>query len=188
MLKSYLQNNLSLFKPNPIDVKNIKGDIFGGLTTGVVALPLALAFGVSSGLEQGAQAGIYGAIILGFIAALFGGTAPQVSGPTGPMTVVAAAFIATSGHPQHLFAAVLLGGLLQIVFGLLNLGNYIRYVPRPVVTGFMSGIGVIILLQQLMPLLGAKTAPGPVKAMTGLPAALAQINVASLLLGVLTMA
>src|SRR5690606_26527360 len=121
-----------------------KGDVFGGLTTGVVALPLALAFGVSSGLEEGAKAGRYGAIILGFIAAIFGGTKPQVSGPTGPQTVVAAGFIATSDNPELIFAVATLSGLLQILYGTLGLGHYIRYVPRPVISGFMSGIGVII--------------------------------------------
>ncbi len=161
----------------------MRGDIFGGLTTGVVALPLALAFGVSSGLEGGAQAGLYGAIILGFIAAIFAGTKPQVSGPTGPMTVVAAAFVATADDPRHLFWAVVLGGLLQIGFGLAGLGHYIRYVPRPVISGFMTGIGVIIFCLQFQPMVGHKSRPGPVKAIMDLPEALSSINFEALGLG-----
>lgn len=177
-----------LFLPNPIGTQHLKGDIFGGLTTGVVALPLALAFGVSSGLEQGAQAGLYSAILLGFMAALFGGTAPQVSGPTGPMTVVVAGFIATSSQPQHVFAAVILGGVLQITFGLLGLGHYIRYVPRSVISGFMTGIGVIIFLLQIQPMMGVKSVSGPLKAMAGALGAVNQINVAAFVLGLATIA
>lgn len=156
--------------------KALKGDIFGGLTIGVVALPLALAFGVSSGLEGGAQAGLYSAIIMGFMAAIFGGTKPQVSGPTGPMTVVAAAFVATADNPMHIFWAVLLGGILQIAFGVAGLGQYIRYVPQPVISGFMTGIGVIIFCLQLQPVLGHPSQPQPIKAMLELPEALASIN------------
>ena len=177
-----------LFLPNPISKANLRGDIFGGLTTGIVAIPLALAFGVATGMEQGAQAGLYSAILLGFMAALFGGTAPQVSGPTGPMTVVATAFLATGAQPAHLFLAVVLGGLIQVVFGLLGFGQYIRYVPRSVVSGFMSGIGVIILLLQIQPILGDKSAPGPLKALAGISDSLAGVNVTALILGLSTIA
>lgn len=177
-----------LFMPNPITTANLRGDIFGGLTTGVVAIPLALAFGVATGMAEGAQAGLYSAILLGFMAALFGGTVQQVSGPTGPMTVVATAFLATGAPPAQLFLAVVLGGLLQIAFGLLGFGNYIRYVPRSVVSGFMSGIGVIILLLQLQPILGDKSAPGPLKALAGLTESLARLNPTALILGLSTIA
>lgn len=179
---------LELFKPNPITTANLRGDIFGGLTTGVVAIPLALAFGVATGMAEGAQAGLYSAILLGFVAALFGGTVQQVSGPTGPMTVVATAFLATGAQPAHLFMAVVLGGLLQILFGLMGFGNYVRYVPRSVVSGFMSGIGVIILLLQLQPMLGDKAAPGPLKALAGFTESLARLNPTALLLGLSTIA
>jgi len=179
---------LELFRPNPINTANLRGDIFGGLTTGVVAIPLALAFGVATGMAEGAQAGLYSAILLGFVAALFGGTVQQVSGPTGPMTVVATAFLATGAQPAHLFLAVVLGGLLQIVFGLMGFGNYVRYVPRSVVSGFMSGIGVIILLLQLQPILGDKAAPGPLKALAGFTDSLARLNPTALLLGLSTIA
>lgn len=179
---------LELFKPNPITLKNFRGDLFGGLTVGIVALPLALAFGVASGLENGAQAGLYGAILVGLMAALFGGTVQQVSGPTGPMTVVAAGLLATSPNPQHLFIAVLLGGVIQIAFGLLGAGKYIRYVPQPVISGFMTGIGVIILLIQLQPLAGLPSKPGPVQAIAGWGQLFTQANLAALGLGLFTIA
>jgi SulP family sulfate permease len=130
-----------------------RGDIFGGITAAVVALPLALAFGVSSG--AGALAGLYGAIFAGTFAALFGGTRVQITGPTGPMTVVMALIVIHfEGHLPAAFAVVILAGLLQILFGKFGIGRYIKLVPQPVVSGFMSGIGIIIIILQLPPLLG----------------------------------
>lgn len=138
---------------------NLKGDIFGGLTAAVVALPLALAFGVASGV--GPIAGLYGAIAVGFFAAVFGGTPAQVSGPTGPMTVVMGAVVAShSSNLPEAFAIVILGGALQIVFGVARLGRYINYTPYSVVSGFMTGIGVIIMILQVLPFLGLPTAAG----------------------------
>ena len=132
---------------------NVRGDIYGGLTAAVVALPLALAFGVASG--AGVIAGLYGAIFVGLFAALFGGTPAQVSGPTGPMTVVMAAiFVEYAGQPALAFTVVVMGGALQILFGYLRPGRYVTYVPFSVISGFMSGIGVIIIILQLAPLLG----------------------------------
>jgi SulP family sulfate permease len=140
---------------------NIKGDVLGGLTAGIVALPLALAFGVSSGL--GPSAGLYGAIFLSFFAALFGGTATQISGPTAPMTAVSMVVIATiigvhNGSIEkalpYILAVFLLSGLFQIGLGILGLGKYIKYIPYPVVSGFMTAIGVIILITQILPLIG----------------------------------
>jgi SulP family sulfate permease len=142
-------------------LSNIKGDILGGLTAGIVALPLALAFGVSSGL--GPSAGLYGAIFLSFFAALFGGTATQISGPTAPMTAVSMVVIATiigvhNGSVEkalpYILAVFLLSGLFQIGLGILGLGKYIKYIPYPVVSGFMTAIGVIILITQILPLIG----------------------------------
>jgi len=139
---------------------SVKGDVFGGITAGIVALPLALAFGVQSGL--GAAAGLYGAIGLGIFAALFGGTNTQISGPTGPMTVVSAAMITfIIGHKDSLDAAVpsilfcfFLAGAIMILMGVLRIGQYIKYIPYPVVSGFMTGIGVIIIILQFFPMLG----------------------------------
>lgn len=143
------------------DFKHLKGDIFGGITAGIVALPLALAFGLQSGM--GAAAGLYGAIFIGFFAALFGGTNTQISGPTAPMTavsmvVIAGIVAANEGDMGKALPAILfvfvLSGLFQIVFGVVKVGGYIRYIPYPVVSGFMTGIGVIILATQLLPMMG----------------------------------
>ncbi|WP_299108832.1 SulP family inorganic anion transporter [uncultured Winogradskyella sp.] len=140
---------------------NIKGDAFGGITAGIVALPLALAFGVSSGL--GPEAGLYGAIFISFFAALFGGTATQISGPTAPMTAVSMVIIAgivaaNDGSVEKALPAILsvflLAGLIQIGLGFIGVGKYIRYIPYPVVSGFMTAIGVIILLTQILPSIG----------------------------------
>ncbi|MGB5553876.1 MAG: SulP family inorganic anion transporter [Flavobacteriaceae bacterium] len=140
---------------------NFRGDLFGGITAGIVALPLALAFGVSSGL--GPSAGLYGAIFISFFAALFGGTNTQISGPTAPMTAVSMVVIAgivaiNDGSIEKALPAILiiffLAGLMQIGLGLIGIGRYIRYIPYPVVSGFMTAIGVIILVTQLLPALG----------------------------------
>jgi len=162
-------------------VNTFRGDFFGGLTAGVVALPLALAFGVASGF--GATAGLYGAIAVGLFAALFGGTPSQVSGPTGPMTViVAAAVTSLAGNLQAVFAVVLIAGVLQIIFGMVKVGIFVRYIPYPVISGFMSGIGVIIILIQLHPLLGAPGVSSPLDAILRLPGALADVKLFSLFL------
>ena len=184
-----------------IETNNLKGDIFGGITAGIVALPLALAFGIQAfggvndpaAASMGALAGIVGATMLGFFASLFGGTHSQISGPTGPMTVVAATMIsgiwASSGGniSSVLISMALAGlfcGLFQILFGIIKLGKYIRYIPYPVLSGFMSGIGVIIILQQLYPLVGLKGTGTMIDLVMGIPAAVADgISVTALLLG-----
>lgn len=157
-----------------ISTNNIKGDAFGGVTAGIVALPLALAFGIQAfgGIDDpaassmGALAGLVGATMLGFFASLFGGTHSQISGPTGPMTVITASLISGAwASSSGSFAAVLLSmsmagifcGLFQILFGIIKLGKYVRYIPYPVLSGFMSGIGVIIILQQIYPVIGLKS-------------------------------
>ena len=184
-----------------IQTNNIKGDIFGGITAGIVALPLALAFGIQAfgGIDSpeapsmGALAGLVGATLLGFLAALFGGTHSQISGPTGPMTVitasiVSAAWTASSGN----FSAVLIAmamagvfcGLFQIFFGLIRIGKYVRYIPYPVLSGFMSGIGVIIILQQIYPLIGKKSPVSTIDMIMNFPAACSEnVSLMALLLG-----
>ena len=141
--------------------KHFKGDFFGGITAGIVALPLALAFGVTSGL--GPDAGLYGAIFIGIFAALFGGTPTQISGPTAPMTAVSLLVIsgivaANDGDVSKalpiILGVFLLAGLIQIALGFAGVGKYIRYIPYPVVSGFMTAIGVIIIITQLLPILG----------------------------------
>ncbi|MCB1866201.1 MAG: SulP family inorganic anion transporter [Chromatiales bacterium] len=172
--------------------ENVRGDLFGGVTAAIVALPLALAFGISSG--AGPVAGLYGAILVGFFAAVFGGTPSQVSGPTGPMTVVMATVItqAMAEHPDSglaiAFTTVFIAGLLQIAMGAMKLGRYIILVPYPVISGFMSGIGVIIILLQLGPLMGLPGASGVVAAVRALPEQLANIHWGAAALGVLTIA
>jgi SulP family sulfate permease len=174
--------------------QNVRGDLYGGLTAAVVALPLAMAMGVASGM--GAAAGLYGAICVGLFAALFGGTPAQVSGPTGPMTVVMAAiFIHYTGmfpdDPSHgvalAFGVVILGGLFQIGFGLLHFGKFIELVPHPVVSGFMSGIGVIIILLQLAPLLGQPAIARPLEAALAIPDSVRQLEYHAVELGLLVL-
>lgn len=143
------------------DFSHFKGDLFGGITAGIVALPLALAFGVSSGL--GPSAGLYGAILVSFFAAFFGGTNTQISGPTAPMTAISMVVIATiiAGYEGDVSKALpiilsvfLLAGMIQIALGMFGIGKYIKYIPYPVVSGFMTAIGVIILVTQILPSLG----------------------------------
>lgn len=167
--------------------KDLKGDLFGGLTAGVVALPLALAFGEASG--AGPIAGLYGAIFVGFFASLFGGTGSQVTGPTGPMVVVfAGVYAALDGNPSLVFTTVVLAGAIQIAFGVFKLGQYIRLVPYPVISGFMSGIGCIIIALQTSRLLGHEPeSSGTIPALVEIPSAVADPNFAALILGVLTL-
>lgn len=168
-------------------MKTVRGDFLGGITAGIIALPLALAFGVASG--AGAAAGLYGAIGLGLFAAIFGGTKTQISGPTGPMTVVTASAVAFfSGNIQAMFMAVILAGFFQIILGFSKIGSYVKYIPYPVISGFMSGIGVIIILLQLNPLLGVDSVGSPLLAIVGLGKTLNYIDLESLFLGGLTLA
>ena len=176
-----------------INNQSLKGDIFGGVTAGIVALPLALAFGVQSGL--GAAAGLYGAIGLGIFAALFGGTNTQISGPTGPMTVVSATtialLIAQKGSLESALPAILLcfilTGTFMILMGILKLGQYIKYIPYPVVSGFMTGIGVIIIMLQLFPMLGYESPKTIPQILVNIGDPLRDIHYPSLGLTVLTM-
>ncbi|MCB1915685.1 MAG: SulP family inorganic anion transporter [Rhodocyclaceae bacterium] len=173
-------------------IQNVRGDLFGGITAAVVALPLALAFGISSG--AGAVAGLYGAIVVGFFAAVFGGTPSQISGPTGPMTVVMTAMTASyaARYPDSglalAFTTVMLGGCFQILFGLARLGKYIIMVPYPVISGFMSGIGAIIILLQLGPLLGFSGGGNVLEAVRSVPGQFADPHLPTLAIGLLTLA
>ena len=188
-----------------IKTDNLKGDIFGGITAGIVALPLALAFGIQafggiddpSASSMGALAGLVGATFLGFFASLFGGTHSQISGPTGPMTVITASLLSGVWAAQHSMSAVLISmslaglfcGIFQILFGILKIGKYVRYIPYPVLSGFMSGIGVIIIIQQLYPLIGCKSPVLVVDMITQLPERVAGgVSFTALLLGLGTIA
>lgn len=184
---------------------NVKGDLFGGVTAGIVALPLALAFGIQafSGVTDpqaaslGAYVGLTGAMLLGFFAALFGGTHSQISGPTGPMTVITATLVAgawasSGGSLSEVFISMALAaifcGLFQILFGVIKIGKYVRYIPYPVLSGFMSGIGVIIILQQLYPLVGQSGSGSMIDQLAGLPEAFSHTSLTALLLGLGTVA
>lgn len=178
---------------NQIRLDNTKGDLFGGVTAAVIALPMALAFGVASG--AGAEAGLYGAVLVGLFAALFGGTPTLISEPTGPMTVVFTAVITTmvAANPEHgmamAFTTVMMTGLFQILFGLLKLGRYVTMMPYTVISGFMSGIGFILIIIQLPPLLGfASPGGGVLGSLTALPELIAKVNVGEAALGGLALA
>nr|VFK13446.1 MAG: sulfate permease, SulP family [Candidatus Kentron sp. LPFa]VFK28622.1 MAG: sulfate permease, SulP family [Candidatus Kentron sp. LPFa] len=185
---------MSIIHVHGLHFDNLRGDLYGGLTAAVVALPLALAFGVSSG--AGPIAGLYGAIFVGLFAAVFGGTPTQISGPTGPMTVVMAAIFTqyTALYPNDpmmgaalAFTVVVMGGAFQIAFGLLGIGRYINLVPVPVISGFMSGIGVIIILLQIGPLLGHAAEAGPLASLRALPEIVANPVADALILGLITL-
>lgn len=176
---------------NDIRFDNLKGDIFGGLTAAVVSLPMALAFGVASG--AGAEAGLYGAVLVGLFAALFGGTSTLISEPTGPMTVVMTAVLTTliADNPENgramAFTVVMMAGLFQIALGALKLGKYITLMPYSVVSGFMSGIGIILIILQLAPFLGHPSPPGGVTGtLAALPGLLTSIRPVEFLLGAFT--
>jgi SulP family sulfate permease len=165
----------------------VKNDIFAGITAAVVALPLALAFGVASG--AGAIAGLYGAIILGFFAALFGGTPTQISGPTGPMTVVfATAVVAFPNDLPSVMTVVFLSGLMQISFGIVGIGKWIKYIPYPVISGFMCGIGVIIIILQINPFLGVEGYSSIVYTLTHLMDTFAKVNYEAVVVATITLA
>lgn len=178
---------------NQIHFRNLKGDIFGGLTAAVVALPMALAFGIASG--AGASAGLWGAILVGFFAALFGGTPSLISEPTGPMTVILTAVIAglQANNPDNYlalaFTVVMMAGVFQIIFGVLRLGRYIIMLPYNVISGFMTGIGVILIFLQLAPFLGQETPPGGVLGVIqNLPTLITNIDPWEAILGAITLA
>jgi SulP family sulfate permease len=178
---------------NRIHFDNLRGDIFGGLTAAVVSLPLALAFGVASG--AGAIAGLYGAVCVGFFAALFGGTPTLISEPTGPMTVVMTAVVAslTATNPElglpMAFTVVMLAGIFQILFGIFKMGKYITLMPYSVISGFMSGIGVILIILQIPPFLGQAAPKGGVLGtVQKIPELLSNINPPEAILGAITLA
>ncbi|WP_419147914.1 SulP family inorganic anion transporter [Pseudoalteromonas 'SMAR'] len=171
----------------------IKGDLFGGVTTAIISLPLALAFGVASG--AGAEAGMWGAILVGLFAALFGGSTSLISEPTGPMTVIMTAVLTAtmSKYPENGlamgFTVVMMAGAFQILLGTLKLGKYVTLMPYSVISGFMSGIGVILIILQLAPLLGHQApAGGVIGTLANLPELVLDLHLAELFLGVITLA
>ena len=178
---------------NEINTSNLRGDLFGGVTAAIVSLPLALAFGVASG--AGAEAGLYGAILVGLFAALFGGTPTLISEPTGPMTVIMTAVLThlVASSPDQgvamAFTVVMIAGVFQILLGVLNLGKYISLMPYSVISGFMSGIGVILIILQFPLLLGHDNpGGGVVGSLLALPELLGDVRIYELILGAITLA
>ena len=169
------------------DLKALRGDLFGGVTASVVGLPVALAFGVASGL--GAIAGLYGAIAVGFFSAVFGGTKSQISGPTGPMAVAMAVIVTThSNSLAEAFTVVVMAGVIQILLGVLRIGRFVAYTPYSVISGFMSGIGIIIMILQVLPFLGADTLTGgPRTAIRAMPDAIQALNYNSFVIAIVTL-
>ena len=178
---------------NRIHFRNLRGDFFGGISAAIVSLPMALAFGVASG--AGPAAGLYGAIIIGFFASLFGGTPTLISEPTGPMTVVMTAVVASlmAANPENgmamAFTVVMLAGVFQIVFGLLKLGKYVTLMPYSVISGFMSGIGFLLIILQMAPLFGfSNSGGGAIGAIQTWPEMIRDFNFPEFSLGAITIA
>ena len=169
-------------------LEKLKGDVFGGITTSVIGLPVALAFGVASGL--GPTAGIYGAIAVGFFAAVFGGTRSQISGPTGPMSIAMAVIVTSHANSlAEAFTIVVLAGLIQAALGIARIGRFVAYTPYSVISGFMTGIGVIIMIVQIAPFLGSPVAVGGViGAVNALPEVFTSVNFHALAVAVVTLA
>src|SRR6056300_1046382 len=177
---------------NKLNLSNFRGDLLGGLTAAIVSLPMALTFGIASGV--GAEAGLYGAILIGLFASLFGGTPTLISEPTGPVTVVMASVVAglIAANPDNglamAFTVVMMAGLFQILFGALKLGKYITLMPYSVVSGFMSGIGVILIILQLAPALGqAPPSGGVLGTLLNIPSIISDIDPYELILFVITL-
>ncbi len=171
---------------------NFKGDVFGGVTTAIISLPLALAFGVASG--AGAEAGLWGAIMVGLFASLFGGSNTLISEPTGPMTVIMTAVLTSmmAKYPETgmamTFTVVMMAGAFQILLGTLKLGKYVTLMPYSVISGFMSGIGVILIILQLSPLMGhAAPSGGVLGTLSALPDTISNLKFSELFLGLLTL-
>ena len=174
--------------PANYDLQTLRGDVFGGVTAAVVGLPVALAFGIASGL--GPLAGIYGAIAVGFFAAVFGGTRSQISGPTGSMTVAMAVIVTSrSDSLAEAFTIVIMAGLIQIFLSVMRIGRFVAYTPYSVISGFMSGVGIIIILVQSLPFVGGTIATGgPVGAIRSWPSLLDDFNIDALGIAAVTLA
>lgn len=168
--------------------KYLKGDIFGGITAAVIALPIAVAFGVLSGV--GAAAGLYAAIAIALFAAVFGGTSSMISGPTAPMAIAMAVVVTHSAATlTEAFTIVMLAGLIQIGFGVFRLGKFIAYTPYSVISGFLTGIGILIISTQILPVVGVPILePGIKQLIENMPYALSNINYHAVAVAGLTIA
>ncbi len=167
----------------------LRGDIFGGMTAAVVALPLSLAFGVASGL--GAIEGLYSAVVVGMLAALLGGSKTQISGPTAPLSVAMAVVFVdyADGELNKALAIVAMAGIIQVLLGALRLGTFVAYTPYAVVSGFTSAVGLIIIIVQVLPFFGTEVAlGGALKSLREWPDAITNVDAGALTLGLITLA
>ena len=169
------------------DLQTLRGDVLGGITAAVVLLPMALAYGVVSGL--GVIAGLYGAVAVGLFASLFWGTKALISGPTGPMAVAMAVVVGSyAENIVEAFTIVIMAGVIQIILGLIKMGRYVAYTPYSVISGFTSGVGVIIVLLQVLPFLGASSpGGGTLGAIRAMPDAVASVNYHALAIALVTL-
>lgn len=168
-------------------IKILTGDIFGGINSAIITLPQALAFGVATGF--GAGAGIWGATILCFVAGMLGPRIPIISGTTGPVAIVVASMmLALNNNIQAAVTVLLTAALLQLLASLTNLPNMVKYVPYPVISGFMNGVGIIIIILQLNPLIGHKAMPSTIATITNINESIHTLNQSALFIGLITLA
>ena len=174
--KSQIQNFLN----------TTKGDILGGIIAAVIALPQALAFGVATGL--GASAGIWGAIILSIIVGILGCKYPLISGPTGPTTIVIASAVALyTNKPELILAILFFVGIFQIILSLTKCTQIVKFVPYPVISGFTNGIGLILILLQLAPIMGHKMYASPISTIKNFDTIFSNISSEAFVLALLTL-
>lgn len=162
------------------------GDVLGGLNAAIITLPQALAFGVATGF--GASAGIWGAIILCFVAGELGTKVPMISGVTGPVAIVIASVMhALNQNFDTVVFIIFMAGILQILLSLTKLPEIVKYVPYPVISGFMNGVGVIIIIMQLNPLFGLKSCSNTIESLENLVKTGASLNPQALAIGALAL-
>lgn len=162
------------------------GDVFGGINSAIITLPQALAFGVATGF--GASAGMWGAIILCFIAGILGPKIPIVSGATGPVAIVVATMVTALGYDLRAATTIILmAAIFQLICSFTKLPEIVKYVPYPVISGFMNGVGFIIIILQLNPLLGHESLSSTVDTILNLRNTLSTVNNDALLIGGITL-
>lgn len=176
MNMDYIKTRLNIFM----------GDALGGINAAIIALPQALAFGVATGF--GAGAGIWGAVILSFIVGILGTKIPMISGITGPSAIVIASVMhALNQDISSVILIMFMAGIIQVILSRSALLNVVKYVPYPVISGFMNGVGIIIIILQLNPLLGHKAMSNTIESIEYTFLNLSSINYDALLLGIMTL-
>lgn len=173
-----------------MDLKNklkiLTGDILGGLNAAIITLPQALAFGVATGF--GASAGLWGAVILSFVAGILGTKVPMISGVTGPVAIVIASIMhALNKDLSSVIFIILIAGIFQILLSLTKLTEIVKYVPYPVISGFMNGVGIIIIVMQINPLVGLPVSANTISSIENLIKSAGAFNIDSIIIGLLTL-